>query len=240
MQSLETGDCWLLSGVNSLNTTKWGKKIIKDALRPDGEGGVIVTLKGANSPQKEYRVTLSELDKALLSGKYSVGDDDMLAIELAVEKYARKQITDGKLGKSPEKAIDGGIDRNMMYLLSGTPTHDFHQKDPYIDSALDKILNNPHKYCAYCSFKENTEHLTLNHAYSIKEIKKDSNGNKVVVLINPQDSLEPETVPYEEFRSNLQLLVVQDDPKNPDETLKSEIDFIDEQLEILKKEEGDF
>ena len=239
MQSLVIGDCWLLSGVNALNTTKWGKKIIKGALRPDGEGGVIVTLKGADGTQKEYRVTLAEIDRAFESDRYSVGDDDMLALELAVEKYAKKQIAEGKLDKNPETVLDGGIGRNMMYLLSGTPTHDFHQKDPYIDSALDKILNNPHKYCAYCSFKENTEHLTLNHAYSIKEIKKDSNGNKVVVLINPQDSLEPETVPYEEFRSNLQLLVIQDDPKNPDETLKSEIDFIDEQLEILKKEEGE-
>lgn len=240
MQSLETGDCWLLSGVNALNTTKWGRKIIKNALRPDGEGGVIVTLKGADNIQKEYRVTLSEIDKALLSGKYSVGDDDMLAIEVAVEKYAKKQIADGKLNKDAETVLNGGIDRNMMYLLSGKPTHDFHQKDKNIDAALDKIAENPRKYSAYCGFLEGSENLSGNHAYTIKEIKKDIQGNKVVVLINPQDSFTPEIVPYDEFRKNIRLLSVLDNPLNPDETLKSEIDLLDEQIEALKKGGGDY
>lgn len=237
MQSFETGDCWLLSGVNSLNTTKWGRKIIKDALRPDGEGGVIVTLKGADNAQKEYRVTLSEIDNALISGKYSVGDDDMLAIELAVEKYAKKQIAEGKLKKDAETVLNGGIDRNMIYLLSGKPTHDFHQEDPYIDSTLEKISNNPNRYSTYCAFQKDTDNLSCNHAYTLKEIKQDLKGNKVVVLINPQNSQEPEIVPFDEFRSNLKLLIVQDDPENPDPGLKSELEVITEEIEALKREE---
>lgn len=237
MQSMVIGDCWLLSGVNALNTTKWGKKIIKDALRPDGEGGVIVTLKGADSSQKEYRITLAEIDKAFASDRYSLGDDDMLAIELAVEKYARKHVAEGKLDKNPQTVLDGGIGRNMMYLLSGAKTHDFHPKDPYMDSALDKIFNNPHQYSAYCGFKEDSENLTKNHAYAIKEIKQDKNGNKFAVLINPQDALTPEIVPYEEFRANLRLLVVQDNPQNPDAELKSEVDVLSEEIEALKRQE---
>lgn len=237
MQSLETGDCWLLSGVNSLNTTPWGKKIIKDALRPDGEGGAIVTLKGANSDKKEYRVTIADLDKALSSGKYSVGDDDMLAIEIAIEKYAKAQVAAGKLNKDPDDVLTGAIDRNVLYLLSGRPTHDFHPKDKNIDKTLDKMELNPRKYAAYCGFKEDSENLYNNHAYSIAEIKKDKNGQKVVVLINPQDSTNGMTVPYSEFRENLNILFVLDDPKNPDKDLKSEIDELDEQIEALKKEE---
>ncbi len=237
MQSLVIGDCWLLSGVNALNTTKWGKKIIKGALRPDGEGGVIVTLKGADGPQKEYRVTLAEIDRAFESDRYSVGDDDMLALELAVEKYAKKQIAEGKLDKNPETVLDGGIGRNMMYLLSGVKTHDFHQKDPYIDSALEKMLSNPQQYSAYCGFNDDSQNLTKNHAYAIKEIKQDKNGNKFVVLINPQYSQEPETVPYDEFRSNLRLLVVLDNPQNPDSGLKSEVDVLGEEIEAMKRQE---
>lgn len=237
MQSLETGDCWLLSGVNALNTTNWGKKIIKNALRPDGEGGAIVTLKGADSKQKEYRVTIADLDKALANGKYSVGDDDMLAIEIAVEKYAKAQIAAGKLNKKPEDVLTGSIDRNIFYLLSGTPSHDFHKNDKNMDSALDKIRLNPGKYSAYCGFKEDSEYLEKNHAYAIKEIKQDKNGNKFVLLINSQDSTDPEIVPYDEFRSNLNILFVLDDPANPDNELKSEVDILSEEIEALKKQE---
>ncbi len=237
MQSLETGDCWLLSGVNALNTTSWGKKIIKNALRPDGEGGAIVTLKGADSDQKEYRVTIADLDKALASGKYSVGDDDMLAIEIAVEKYAKAQIAAGKLNKDSNDVLSGAIDRNVLYLLSGKPSHDFHKDDKNMDKALEKIMVNSGKYSAYCGFKEDTEYLEKNHAYAIKEIKKDIYGNKFVLLINSQDSSEPEVVPYEEFRSNLNILFVLDNPASPDLGLKSEVDIISEQIEELKKQE---
>lgn len=45
MQSFETGDCWILTDVNSLNTTEWGKKMIKEAIKPHEKDGVVVTLK---------------------------------------------------------------------------------------------------------------------------------------------------------------------------------------------------
>lgn len=237
MQSTETGDCWLLTGVNALNTTKWGKQIIKNSLKPDGEGGAIVTLKGAEGSQKEFRVTIADMEKALGSSKYSIGDDDMLAIELAVEKYAKKQVAAGKLKKDPNAVLNGGIDRNMMYLLSGVPTHDFGKDDKNTDNALDLIMKNPQKYAVYCGFQEDSENLDANHAYTIKEIKKDLKGNKVVVLINPQNSSETETVPYDEFRPNLRILTVLDDPKNPDSGMKSEIDYLNDEIEALKKSE---
>lgn len=238
MQSMITGDCWLLTGVNALNTTKWGKQIIKDALRPDGEGGAIVTLKGAEGDQKEFRITIGEMEKALGSDKYSLGDDDMLALELAVEKYAKKQVAEGKLKKDADKVLSGGINENMINLLSGAPTHNFWKKDKSMDNALDLIMNNPHKYAAYCGFLEDTENVVANHAYAVKEIKKDIKGNKVVVLINPQNAAHTETVPYDEFRPNLRLLTVLDDPKNPDKNMKSDMDLLEEEIAALKKEEA--
>lgn len=237
MQSLETGDCWLLAGVNSLNTTSWGKLIIKDALRPDGEGGAYVMLKGAQGEQKEFHVSIGDLDRALESDKYSVGDDDMLAIELAVEKYAKKLVASGMLDKDINNVLNGGIDRNMIYLLSGVQTHNFVRKDENMDKALALIQQNPGKYAVICAFQNDTENLECHHAYTLKEIKIDFNGNKVAVLINPQNSMQTKNVAYEEFRSNLRMMNVLDDPANPDPAMKSQLDLINEELARLKSGE---
>ena len=43
----DAGDCWLLTHINGLRDTKWGKKLIKNAIKPDGAGGAVITFKGA-------------------------------------------------------------------------------------------------------------------------------------------------------------------------------------------------
>lgn len=230
MQSFETGDCWLLTGVNSLNSTKWGKEIIKNAINSDGKGGAVVTLKGAKKENKEFHITVNDVIAAKINEKYSAGDDDMLVIELAVEKYAKELITSGKLDKPEDVAITGGIGISSVELLTGSKTHKFPEKDRFMDKALEKIYDNPGDYAVYCSFIDNKDDMYNNHAYTIKKIGIDLDGNKSAILINPWDSSEEIVIPYDKFRANLKYLAVNEDPKHPDKDLKSEFEVITDTL----------
>ena len=90
------GDCWLLSVINSLKDSDWGRKaaIVSDE---DGNG---VTVKFPDAPleEKEFHITAEEIAQAKQSGHYSSGDNDVIARELATEKVIRKMADTG-LGK---------------------------------------------------------------------------------------------------------------------------------------------
>ena len=126
----DAGDCWLLTHINGLRDTKWGKKLIKNAIKPDGAGGAVITFKGAKGEQKEFHISVNEIIKARESGIYSSGDDDMIAMELAVEKYLIKfghLYEDRKqdIGTESGKAITGnGLSGSeFVELLSGKQTN---------------------------------------------------------------------------------------------------------------------
>ena len=88
-----SGDCWLISGILSLSYTPEGKNLIQDAISINPDGSYNVTFSGVD---KTYKITKEELEAAnknsFLNGigfsdsEYSTGDDDMLLIELAMEK----------------------------------------------------------------------------------------------------------------------------------------------------------
>lgn len=111
-------DCWLLSGINALNTTKWGKKAIKDAIKPDETGGVYITLQGAPTKQKVFHVSIEDMQKANNSKQYSTGDPDMLAIELAVEKLY-KIMDKQKLGEIDRLGADTNSYLGNMIVDNG-------------------------------------------------------------------------------------------------------------------------
>ena len=74
----KVADCWLLSTVNSLNNTEVGKDLIKNMFEyKDGE--YVVHLYSG-----DYTITEDEMKIGKV--RHSKGDDDMLLIELAVEK----------------------------------------------------------------------------------------------------------------------------------------------------------
>lgn len=180
-QSEETGDCWLLTTLNAMRDTKWGAKIIKDAIKKDGKGGVIITFKGSKGEQKEFRVTEEEIVIARESGKYSKGDDDVIAFELAMEKYLKlygtlhgREVNQSAAGG---ELLDGGRGmgiNNFIELLSGKeideehvhyfvrPKTSFYTTDTEFSefkenmiTILDEIEKNPNKYCINFSFNSN-------------------------------------------------------------------------------------
>ena len=138
-----TGDCWLVAGVLALNTTEVGRQIIKDSIKVNQDGSVTVTFKGFNPPIS-YTISSEEIARhdtdTNTSDAYSNGDNDMLVLELAVEKlridiengvveidpslgYEYTSTTDyEELGVrigDPGAAITGGFEEQLIYFLTG-------------------------------------------------------------------------------------------------------------------------
>lgn len=125
-----TGDCWLLTGVLALNSTEVGKNIIKSSITANADGSVTVNFKGVGV---SYTISLDEIKKHdtddIKGDAYSNGDNDMLVLELAVEKL-KNDIASGKVkldviedsyegynGESGE--IEGGFPQQLLYFLTG-------------------------------------------------------------------------------------------------------------------------
>ncbi len=125
-----TGDCWLLTGVLALNSTEVGKNIIKSSITANVDGSVTVNFKGVGV---SYTISLDEIKKHdtddIKGDAYSNGDNDMLVLELAVEKL-KNDIASGKVkldvikdsyegynGESGE--IEGGFPQQLLYFLTG-------------------------------------------------------------------------------------------------------------------------
>lgn len=152
-------DCWLIAGVLALNNTTNGKQILKNSISVNQDGSVTVKFAGVNA---EYRISYEEMklydkegvhygnDKTVVA--YSVGDNDLLAIELAVKKL-KNDIDNGKVvldvdANSYEgnraNTLDGGYAQQLLYFLTGntssTKTVDIpsNASDSTVKSILSK------------------------------------------------------------------------------------------------------
>lgn len=187
------GDCWLLSGLNSLANTKNGKEVIKNAIKVNVDNSITIKFKGIN---KEYNITRKELNDAsreyvpdidengkvvAYCKKYSKGDGDVLAFELAFEKY-RDELKNGKINlpsdtpsyayeflSHAENPIEAGTASQVYYLLSGKKSSMIDLKQPmnfpdtkklnalnlyskqYYEKFIKDFSSNPNKYAATCT-----------------------------------------------------------------------------------------
>lgn len=188
------GDCWLLSGLNSLANTKNGKEVIKNAIKVNDDNSITIKFKGIN---KEYNITRKELNDAsreyvpdidengkvvAYCKKYSKGDGDVLAFELAFEKY-RDELKNGKINLPPDtpsyayefllnakNPIEAGTSNQVYYLLTGKKASMIDLKQPenfpnikklnalnlyskqYYEKFIKDFSSNPNKYAASCNF----------------------------------------------------------------------------------------
>lgn len=123
------GDCWLLSVINGLKRHPKGKEILEKSLFVDKDNNVTVTLQG---PKKQYTFTKELIDNVLNKSDYyySTGDRDVLAIEMAVEKFktetaqkSSKRVTNMYNYYIPplqeDMPLDGGHVYNSLHLLTG-------------------------------------------------------------------------------------------------------------------------
>lgn len=213
----QTGDCWILAAINSLSYTEEGREIIKNALEYHDGYTIVHTAAG------DYVVTDEEINRTKGSDQYSSGDDDMIILELAIEKIqddiANKKIIledDAPWYIEDESSLEatsknssstvGGWHNQLWYLLTGKESEYINDKSE-INDYLDKFQENNGKDLTigtnlYHELEENyIEDINGNkykvgspHAYSIKEVTDDT-----VTVINPWNSSEEIVISREDF-----------------------------------------
>ena len=243
----DAGDCWLLTHINSLRDTKWGKKLIKNAIKSDGAGGAVITFKGAKGKQKEFHISVNEIIKAKESGIYSSGDDDMIAMELAVEKYLIKfghLYEDRKqdIGTKSGDAITGNglSSAEFVELLSGKQANK-HCAIPPQSNLMDEgersyneklrmlteVENHPGEYLVEVSFQGNAIDGVIygNHAYQVKKIITEG-GKKYAILVNPWNSSEEIKMKLDKLIYYSDLLTITENPDaKPNPNLRPDIEI---------------
>lgn len=150
------GDCYLLAAINSLASSEAGVNILNDVISEEG-GNFVINFPGAkiarenliadlksknpnfdeskiNIPDK-YTITPEELKEAMIKSgaKYSIGDKDVLLLEIAYEKY-REAVADTldennlkpsdymkgfKLNLSGDDYLSSGTGSEAIFILSG-------------------------------------------------------------------------------------------------------------------------
>lgn len=198
----QKGDCWLLSGVLSLSYTDDGKELIKNAISKDQSGDYYVYFKGLN---KLYKVTKEELaDKNISTIKnglglekstYSTGDDDMLLMELAVEKV----VEEGEADIETSDGITGGSAYYLYKLLTGNDVQ-YAYGDDFAETAnlLLDYKANKDEYSATLGVANGFAGLEDDHAYAIKDF-----NTKEMTLVNPWNSTEDVKIPTSSLFKNV-------------------------------------
>ncbi len=204
-----TGDCWLIAGVLALNASETGKRIIKESIQPNPDGSVTVHFKGKNV---SYTISADEIkehdtDDVLLD-EYSNGDNDMLVIELAIEKYLDS--LDSPFYKNDESSIDGGISDTVMFLFTGQRTFKYgsggnskkmDRED--VITALERCYETGNTALTFALNKDHRAKLIdgstfkyddAPHALAISKLT-----STTVTFVNPWDSTTEYTMTWKEF-----------------------------------------
>ena len=229
-QSDTQGDCWLLSDINAMRNTEWGREIIRNAIVPDGKGGVTIKFPGSPLAQKNFHISPKEIAAAKASGHYSTGDDDMIALELATEKLSKQMVKKGLaervdkfddvIGhpsyltniKLDKKNIDNAY-LSISTLLTGRQRVevDFLLGVKGSENILKYISQNPGKTAAVCTFdhykdifgtRDEDDPVHGNHAYAIQKIIY----GKEVVVIDPYHTDKPIRLSWEKFINDVETI----------------------------------
>lgn len=228
------GDCWLLSIINSMSNTTWGRKAIKESIKPDGQGGAIVTLKlkiKGKIVKKEIHITKDEIKNARKQNMCSTGDDDVAVLELAFKKHF--QNIDGGNADNAQKVVELLCGETVQrYLYIDAVNININKYSEY-DKALQEIEKNPDKYIIYLNFKENSEMMGMyaHHAYTIKKITRDKDGNMIVHLVNPWDSSQVLELPFRYIATNINKLCIMEKSNKRNPKLISNFEKLEKDIE---------
>lgn len=241
-QSKKQGDCWLLSDINALNQTGWGREVIKNAIVPDEgqNGGVTINFSGSPLDKKEFYITKEEIQKAKASGNYSSGDDDMIALELAAEKVAKLLVGSGQAKRVEDfddvighksyltnVLLDEKTNEylNISKLLTGRDDviAEFTSGLPSSENLLKYLADNKDKTSAVCTFdhlkdafgsRDKDDPVHGNHAYAIKNI----DYGRSVTVIDPFNTDKEINLGWDKFINDVEtVFAAGQDDKTTDE-----------------------
>lgn len=243
-QSEKQDDCWLLSDINALQQTEWGKKAIYNAIVPDtdGTGGVTIKFQGSPLKKKEIHISAKQIDMARKSGYYVTEDDDVLAFELAVEITFREMVKLGLGKRNDDDERSKRHGRNYRSFISfGIETKEFSQypisellgvkaKEVNLraietmssgklinDNILKQISSkNLVTVCAFDGSYGDSDSKNYIHSSHAYTLKNFKYG-KEVTLIDPYYSDYEIKIPWNAFKKNVSELVMSfkdDDAKN--------------------------
>ena len=231
-QGANAGDCWLLSAVYGLSSTEEGQKILKDVIKTDENGTVTVNLKGVG---KQYTFTDEELNNVIKddsysyfksgsmldNGYYSIGDKDVLALELAIRNYRKELDESGEAAwgnphnfnyveysgdddmytysGSQSAAVGLLTGKNVNIIKSGYDENTVIKdgvvyKQKMEESVFKPIFDNPENTVFVSLYADNDE----GHAYTFK-----SYDDNFIYLVNPYDTSKVEKMPKDEFYKKL-------------------------------------
>lgn len=182
----DAGDCWLLSSILAMSYSESGKQVLSDSITPLANGDIKVSFDGNKT---EYTVSESELieqnkqfgDK---TSYYSTGDDDVLAVELAIEKMVADDSVNTKFS-----IADGGNPYSVFKTFGADELKIASAKDE-----LNEALAHFQDIENDCSMtlgviEQSVCGLKANHAYTVKNVDDEN-----VTLIDPWDTSEEITV----------------------------------------------
>lgn len=217
----KTADCWLLATINSLNGSKIGKEFFKNLFEYK-ENETIVHLHVG-----DYTITNEELETG--RKRNSKGDDDVLLIELAVEK-ALADYNDGKVilpqavitdelgGKGTSSTLNMGSQDAAIYILTGNSAEylKINKYENKIDEYFKLFQTNKKENMSltasiegdstsYTNLDNEKYFLKGHHAYCIKEIKDD-----YIIITNPDNSSYEIKMDIESFKDIFSSVTVAD------------------------------
>jgi hypothetical protein len=194
------GDCYYLASVSAL--AKSHPEAIQNMIQDNKDGTYAVTFHRPGPDGKDEAVKVS-VDLTIPSNSLRddpSGDSSSAGAEVwpqVIEKaYAKFRGAYGNIGA-------GGWPSDALYTLTGRPA----AQQPTAGYSIDQISQDLGAKRALvmdtCGVQESDKqlfkdyHLVENHAYSVKEVKKDKEGHLFLVLSNPWGYNDPKPIPFD-------------------------------------------
>lgn len=207
-------DCWLLSTLNGLKD--YSPKIINNLISHKENISTIHLAVG------KYDITDEELSQKKLENQYNFNDDDIVLIEIAIEKALNDYKNDKFTLDIPQDAdkyghishkheenenggllIDAGFTEQAYYFLTGNTPDSVHRPkegntEEYIAGIKDSINNKEKFAVTVIDFKilnnMDTDEESSPHACTITAI-----NNGYITLRDPYNATETFNVPLDKF-----------------------------------------